>query len=113
MNGSPAKITKQLQNDVDRILRPVDVLKLARKERDLVADLKQALIDAVIYTNAYELSETEIEALGNAKHAKRGLSQAQKHILSLSEIDMFNPIDVAHLSAVIGQAKEMLVWRSA
>jgi hypothetical protein len=56
----------------------------------------------------YELSETREEQAKNAKFAKKWLNQAQKNILSASEFNIFDAIDVAHLSAQIDQVKDGL-----
>lgn len=102
---SPGRLTKQLQNDVSRILRPVDMLKLSPKERALVADLRQVLGDAIIYANAFGTSETPEEIVSNSKQAKKWLNRAGKDILVLSEQDIFGAIDVAQLSAQIETIK--------
>lgn len=105
---SPARLTKQLANDVGRILRPIDVLKVPVKQREVVANLRQVLVDAAIYTNAFELSETPDEAKDNAKQAKKWLTRARKNILVLSEHNIFSAIDVAQLSAQIETIREDL-----
>jgi len=71
--------------------------------RSALADLNQSLIDSRIYSTDYELSETREEQLDNAKQAKHYLGVARKDILSASEHNIFNAVDVAHMTAIIDQ----------
>jgi hypothetical protein len=98
---SPSRIIKQLEAQVSRVLRNIDVRKIGAKERKILADLQQNLADSRIYSNSYELSEDRDEQLKNAKSAKKWLEQSRKNILAASEYNIFNAIDVAHLTAQI------------
>jgi hypothetical protein len=89
-------------------LRSINLRKLSIKERKILEDLQQNLNDSRIYVTDYELSETREEQAKNAKFAKKWLNQAQKNILSASEFNIFDAIDVAHLSAQIDQVKDGL-----
>lgn len=108
MSASPSVLIKRLDADVRQILRKVDLDELSSKHRDLLADLQQDLVDARIYSNSYELSETKEEQLDNAKRAKSWLKKAHKRILTASEHNIFGAIDVAHLSANIEQIIDRL-----
>jgi glyoxylate carboligase len=105
MNNSPANLVKQVDSQVGRILRQTDINEIGEKARKAVAELGQDLADAKIYAQDYELSEMREEQLDNAKKAKKWLNKAQAAILRASEFNVFNAIDVAHLSAQIDQAK--------
>lgn len=94
---------KQVDAQVRRILREVDVYSLTSKERGIVDDLQQQLIDSKIYAQGYELSETREEQLENANTAKYWLDKARKNIVLASEFNIFGAIDVAHLTAQIDQ----------
>lgn len=85
------------------VLRRVDQLKLEAKPRNVLANLRQALGDAQIYTRDYELAEMRDEQLANAKKAKKYLTQARQNILKSSEFNIFGAVDVAQLSAQIDQ----------
>lgn len=98
-------MVKQLDTDINRVLRRIDLYKLSEKPRKAVAELKQSLIDARRYAQGYEYSETREEQLDNAKAAKKWLAGARAQILKASEFDIFGPIDVAHLTAQIDQLK--------
>lgn len=100
---APSAATKDLDGQVRRILRPIDVLSLNRRLREQITDLNQALTDSKIYAQDYELSETREEQLASAKTAKLYLKKARSSILALSEYDIFSPLDVAHLTATIDQ----------
>jgi hypothetical protein len=105
---SPSKVIKQISAQINRILRSIDLRTLGNKERKILNGLQQNLNDSRIYLQAYELSETREEQKGNVKIAEEWLEQARKNILSASEYDIFNAIDVAHLSALIDQIRDDL-----
>jgi hypothetical protein len=104
-NYSPAGLVKQVDGQVSRILRQADLDKAEEKGRKAVAELRQNLADAKVYAQDYELSEMREEQMDNAKKAKKWLEKARQQILRASEFNVFGPIDVAHLSAQIDQAK--------
>ena len=104
----PSVGVKRLDADVRQILRKHDTNRLPAKQRSQIADLQQNFIDARMYTQAYELSETREEQLGNAKEAKKWLTKAKRCILSLSEQDVFGAVDVAQLSAQLEQVTDQL-----
>lgn len=100
---SPSTVIKRLEAQIRRILSKFDIYKMSRRERENIDDLHQSLIDARKYSLAYELSETREDQLHSAKEAKKWLKKAQADILAGSQADVFNAIDVAHLSAQIDQ----------
>lgn len=100
---SPSTLTKQVEGQVFRLLRQVELYKLAAKERNTIVNLQQELADAKIYTRDYELSETREEQLENAGNAKKHLDKARRNILLTSQAGLFEPADVAQLSAEIDQ----------
>lgn len=104
-NESPSVVVKQVENQVGMILRKVNMRKTADREVKLLASLRQNLTDARIYAHDYELSEMREEQLANAKRAKKCLELVRGQILKASEHDIFGPVDVAHLSAQIDQAR--------
>ena len=105
---SPSTGVKRLDGDVRQILRAYDINRLPVKQRAQIADLQQDLVDARIYTQAYELSETREEQLTNAEHAKKWLTRSRRCILSLSEQDVFGAVDVAQLTARIEQVIDQI-----
>ena len=102
---APSAAVKDLERQVRSILRPVDTLKLNKSLRDVLSGLQQNLQDARVYTSDYALSETRQQQLDNAKQAKKYLNQANRAMLSASEHDIFGPLDIAHLAALIDQIK--------
>jgi hypothetical protein len=96
---SPSVMAKQLDNHIARLLRRFDPARQPSHAREAITELRQNMIDAKIYTNDYELSETREEQLQNAKQAKKWLEEARKNILTASQYDIFNAVDTAHLSA--------------
>ena len=104
-SAAPAGLVKQIENQVERIIRQVVWAELGEKARKAVLDLRQSLNEAKIYSNDYELSEMREEQINNAKKAKKWLDQAHRQMLRASEFNVFGPIDVAHITAQIDQAK--------
>jgi hypothetical protein len=102
---APSARARDIERQVNQILRPIDLLKRSRDIRETIANLRQNLHDARIYTTDYELSETRENQLDNAKQAKRYLERANKGILTASEDDIFGTLDVAHITALIDQLK--------
>jgi hypothetical protein len=102
---SPSGLIKQIETQVNMILRKIDWAQVNEKGRKSVEELRQFLIDSKVYTHDYELSETRDEQLANARLASKWLEQARARILKASEHDIFGPVDVAHLAAQIDQVK--------
>jgi hypothetical protein len=105
VNGSISYRVKQIDIQVNMILRKTDWEEVEQKGRKAVEELRQFLSDSKIYALDYELSEMRDEQVKNAKMAKKWLEQARQRILRASEHSVFGPVDVAHLTAQIDQAK--------
>ncbi|HET7528919.1 MAG TPA: hypothetical protein VFJ84_01670 [Candidatus Saccharimonadales bacterium] len=105
---SPGGLVKQVETQVNMILRGIDWDAVNQKGRRAVEELRQFLSDAKVYAADYELSEMRDEQLQNAASAKKWLEQARQRILRASEFNVFGPIDVAHLTAQIEQIKDGL-----
>ena len=108
VNYPPAALVKQVDAQINSILRNADWDEVNEKARKAVVDLRQNLANARIYAADYELSEMRDEQLDNAKKAKGYLETARTQILRASEFDVFGPVDVAHLTAQIDQLKSDL-----
>jgi hypothetical protein len=104
-NYSPSGLVKQIDTQVNMILRKTDWTELSEKGRKAVEELRQDLSDAKTYSTDYELSEMRDEQLDNAKKAKKWLEKSRQAILRASEFNVFGPIDTAHLTAQIEQAQ--------
>lgn len=90
---------KRLDSEVRLILRKVDLGLLSSRQRQQVSELQQFLSDARLYIGEFEASETKEERTANAKQAKKLLRGAMKRILSMSEQNIFSPVDVAQIGA--------------
>ncbi len=104
-NDAPAQVVKHIDNQVSMILRTINQHELSEKPKKALVKLKQALIDARVYSRDYELSETREEQIDNAKKANKYLEQIRQSILRTSEFNVFGPIDVALITAQIDSAK--------
>lgn len=102
-NKSPSLAIIELEAQIRRLLANINPQTMGSKTRNVLGDLGQVLIDSKIYTRDYELSETRQEQLYNAIQGKYYLEKARKDILKASEADIFNAVDVAHMTAVIDQ----------
>lgn len=107
MSNSPFLLVKQLQGDVLRLLSAIDITTLDTKEQQVVEDLRNNLIDMRLEIQNYELAETREHQLKNAKAAKKQLQTIEKLIMS-NPVGVFGPVDVAHLTAYIGQITDRL-----
>ena len=107
-NDSVSVKAKQLEQQVNIVLRKFDLSRLGIDQRESLIALRQDLAHSRIYTTDYELSETRDEQVTNAKRARQWLTKAHKKILKASEYNIFGPADVAQLSAQIDQIREDL-----
>lgn len=102
---TPSGLVKQIEGQVERVLRQLDWAQINEKGRKTVIELRQSLADAKTYVQDYELSEMRDEQLDNSKKAKKYLNLARRQILRASEYNVFSAIDVAHLTAQIDQVR--------
>ena len=100
---APSASVRDIENQTRRILRSVNIFKLNRTASNALTDLRQVLSDARIYTQDYELSETREEQIENATRAREYLESARRDILTASEFNIFNAVDVAQMTAQIDQ----------
>ena len=104
---SPYLLAKRLEADVLRLLSHIDYTELSPSEQQGLATLKNSLIDARLEIQDYELAETRDYQLKNAKQAKAYLATVQSGILK-NPTNAFGAVDVAHLTAYIGQIVDNL-----
>ena len=107
VNNSPYVLAKQLEGDIIRLLAHIDTADLNTKEQHTLAQLKNGLIDARLEIQDYELAETREDQLRNAKIAKKYLQNVEK-LMVANPTGVFGPVDVAHLTAYIGQITDRL-----
>lgn len=107
MNESPYVLAKKLEADIVRLLSTLDVATSSPKEHTTLAELKNTMIDARLDIQDYELAETRDFQLENAREAKERLMIVQGHI-SANTLHVFGAVDVAHLTARIGQITDLL-----
>lgn len=105
---SPFVLVKRLQTDILRILSGIDSAELDTKERQAFLMLQNSLFDARLDIQDYELAETREHQLGNLKDAHTRLESLQ-HVISNGPLQVFGPVDVAHLNAQIEQIKDRLL----
>jgi len=76
-------------------------------QRQELSELKNGLIDARLEIQDYELAETRDFQVQNAKQAKEYLKTVQEAVAKNS-FNAFGAVDVAHLTAYIGQIQDNL-----
>lgn len=99
---SPFLLAKRLSADVLHLLVQIDASELAIPEQQKLERLKNALIDARLEIQDYELAETRDNQLRNAKNAQKYLAKI-KNTITDSDLNVFGAVDVAHLSAQVEQ----------
>lgn len=104
---SPFLLAKQLEGDVLRLFSGIDIADLNNAEQQSVIRLKNALVDARLEIQDYELAETRDMQLKNAKNARHYLDTIQ-HLILANPSNVLGAVDVAHLTAYIGQITDNL-----
>lgn len=107
INQSPFAVIKQLQADILRLLRAIDVTDYSLAEQKSIAVLKNTLADVRLDIQDYEFAETKADQERFSKDAKKRL--AETHVLLLSlPAGIAGPVDIAHLSAYISDIIDRL-----
>jgi hypothetical protein len=101
-------MAKSLEQTITSILAGIDVYSLDRPAAKGVGTIKKQLIESRLQVRDYELSETREEQLKHQKIARKRLEEIRNSILTLSEYNIFNPVDVAQLSAQVEMIAERL-----
>lgn len=107
MNQSPFLLVKRLEAEVLRLLSDIDMTDLNTVQRQEFSELKNGLVDARLEIQDYELAETRDFQMQNAKQAKTYLKTVQDSI-ARNSFNAFGAVDVAHLTAYIGQIQDKL-----
>lgn len=108
-NSSPFLAIKDVEGQLKRILRLVDVDTLEPAARKVIADTRLTIVDTRLDIRDYELSETREEQLKKAVEGKKRVEELRKLILKASEYNIVGSVDVAHLSAQLEQIHERLL----
>ena len=90
------------------ILSGVDLYSFDSKLRKAVSLLQKEITEARLFVRDYELAETKEDQLDNAKNGRKLLNNIRKNILISSEYNVFNPVEVAELSAKLDLIIESL-----
>ncbi len=107
-SASPLAKIKQLESVINGILRAHDVQTLERETQKAIANLKRELVDARLDIRDAEFADTGEEYRRHVAEAKARLVKVNKSILNLSSDGLFNPIEVAELSARLEQLSSEL-----
>jgi hypothetical protein len=105
---SPSITLRRLETDVRRVIRGLNMSLLTKVERIALDELLQNLSDARRYLDSYGLSETREEQINYGKIARKWIARAKKNKLRASETGIFDPADVAHLSARLDHLRSIL-----
>lgn len=104
---SPLTLVKQLQADILRIIRSIDVADLSTAQQKILSELTNDLFDTRLEIMDYESAESRADRHQPARLAKLRLARIDKTITS-GKLEMFGPVDVVHTSAYIEQIQEKL-----
>jgi hypothetical protein len=106
-NISALILVKQLQADILRLLSYLEVTTLDRREQLALGQFKNDLTDAKLDIQDYENAETRDEQAQHSKDAKERLVRVHS-LISSNTLHVFGAVDVAHLTAQIGQINDRL-----
>jgi hypothetical protein len=106
---SPYELAKKLETAVTSVLTGVDVYDLDSQATAIIVSLKRRLTEARLQARDYEMSDTREEQLTCAFSAKRKLEEVRKDIVTVSQYDVFSPVDVAQFSAQTELISDQLV----
>ncbi len=100
---------QSLERAVMSILTKLDLYELDSSALRTTHNLKKRLIEVRLDVRDYELSETREEQERNATNGQRKLEEVRQAILASSEHNIFNPVDVAQLTAQVELISELLI----
>jgi hypothetical protein len=103
VGSTPLSRIKSLETQLRAVLSKLDISVLPKEERVIVTALKNNLTDARLDVRDYEFSETRAEQQKLAKQAHELLAKVRTGILSASEYNVFNAVDVAQFTAQLEQ----------
>lgn len=103
---SLTEIIKQVDREIKGVLRRSDTESLSPEKRKLVGEVKLAGNEARLDIRDYEFAQTRREQLQAAKLARHNLTALESRIIALD--DLFDPADIAALSARIQLLREGL-----
>jgi hypothetical protein len=103
VGSTPLSRIKSLETQLRAVLSKLDISVLPKEERVIVTALKNNLTDARLDVRDYEFSETRAEQQKLAKQAHESLAKVRTGILSASEYNVFNAVDVAQFTAQLEQ----------
>lgn len=86
----------------------VDTHSVSKLERELVEGIRRIVVDLKLDVRDYELAETRSEQLRYRTDARARIEEFRALVLKASSADLFGPVDVAHLSALLEQINEQL-----
>jgi len=100
---SPLVQIKSLETQLRAVVSKLDLAELPKGERAVITKLKNDLTDARLDIRDYEFSDTRAEQLRHAKQARESLEKIRGGILTASEYNVFNAVDVAQFTAQLEQ----------
>lgn len=86
----------------------IDTYSINKDTRELVENIRRVVAELKLDVRDYEYAETRVEQKRYRSDAKKRLEEFRALILAASSADLFGPVDVAHLSALLEQINEKL-----
>ncbi len=106
---SPLRLLKDVEALILEELQSIDLYQTPLSEQRLITRIKNELIDSRLYIRDYESSDTRKSQEAIAGKLQPVLEHLQKNILRLSEYNILSAVDVAQISAQLGQIMENTV----
>ncbi len=107
-NKSAHLLAKQLEADINKSLRRVDLQDYDAATRKLLTVLKREATDVRLDARDYEFAETRIEQIKLGAGARKRLEAVRNDMLTASQYNIFSVVEVAELSARVDYLLEQL-----
>lgn len=106
---SPQRLLKDVEDIIMAEIRLVDIYQVPLSEQRVITRIKNELVDSRLYIRDYESSENRQGQVDIASKLHLILNQLLKNILRISEYNILSAVDVAQVSAQLGQITETIV----
>jgi hypothetical protein len=108
-NISPQRLLKNVEDIILGEIKTIDIYQTPTSEQRLITRIKNELIDSRLYIRDYETSDTRLAQQDIAGKLQLILNQLLKNILRLSEYNILSAVDVAQVSAQLGQIMDNML----
>lgn len=101
-------LMKRVEGYITQQFAGVDVLDVAKIERELIESMRRLVIDLKLDLRDYELAETRADQLTYLIDGKLRVKELRAMIILSGTHNLFGPVDVGHVTALLEQVNEQL-----